>query len=288
MLVVAHLAPLARAADGDAAQRQAIHKTAEAFVAAFEKGDARAVASFWTPDGDYTDLAGRSLRGRDAILASYTETFANGPRLRLRIEVASLKFPTPQTAVEDGTTSVIGPDGTVLARANYTNVLVEKDGRWLLSSVRESPYTPPSKREDLRPLDWALGVWEHDVDEGPVGVIGFERTPDGNFIQSFRAVRVNGRLLENGTQTIGWDAAAKQIRSWNFESDGGFGESTWSNSGDTWTITTESVLSSGSTMESTNIVRRIDDDNITVQTVDQKLDGKAIPNGPVMKMKRVN
>ncbi len=287
-VVISVVAPLSRAADGDDAKRRAIHKTAEAFVAAFEKGDARAIAAFWAPDADYTDLSGRTYRGREAILKTYTDGFASGPKVRLRIEVASLKFPTPQTAVEDGTTSVIGPDGTVVARANYTNVLVEKDGKWLLSSVRESPYTPPSNRDRLMPLDWAIGVWEHDTDKGPVGVIGFDWAADGNFIESFRAVRVNGVVLENGRQTIGWDAAAKQIRSWNFESDGGFGESVWTSNGDTWTITTKSVLSSGSVMESTNIVRRVDDNTITVQTIDQKLDDKPFPNSPVMTMKRAN
>ena len=29
------------------------------------------------------------------------------------------------------------------------------------------------------------------------------------------------------TQRIGWDPAAKQIRSWEFDSEGGFGEGTW-------------------------------------------------------------
>jgi len=32
-----------------------ITKTAEAFVEAFHKGDAKAVAAFWTPDGDFVD-----------------------------------------------------------------------------------------------------------------------------------------------------------------------------------------------------------------------------------------
>lgn len=31
-----------------------------------------------------------------------------------------------------------------------------------------------------------------------------------------------------GTQVIGWDPAAGTIRSWMFDSDGGFGEGTWS------------------------------------------------------------
>ena len=53
------------AADPDP-QEAAIQKTAEVFVEAFHKGDAKAVAAFWTPDGDYVDLDGRALKGRQA------------------------------------------------------------------------------------------------------------------------------------------------------------------------------------------------------------------------------
>jgi uncharacterized protein (TIGR02246 family) len=282
------LSPVAGAAQGDAERRQAVHKTAEAFVAAYAKGDAKAIASFWLPDADYKDLTGRTISGRAAIQQAFAEAFAQSSNMQLRIEVASLKFPTPQTAVEHGTTSILGPDGRVLSRADYTNLLVEQDGKWLLASVRESPYAPPSNYENLRPLEWAIGVWEHDVEEGPVAAVSFDWTPDNNFIVSFQTMIVDGEPLSNGTQTIGWDPSTKQIRSWRFESDGGFGESAWANDGQTWTIKTKSVLRSGGKMESTNIVKLVDADHITVQTVDQKLDGKPLPNGPVIKMKRVN
>lgn len=277
----------ARAAEGDAARQASVQKTAEAFIAAYEQGDAKAVAACWLPGGDYIDLTGRNFNGRAEIEDMFAETFAQGPRMKIRIDVASLRFPTPDTAIEHGTTSMIDPTGSVVSRADYTNTLVQKDGKWLLASVRESPYSPPSNYEHLRALEWAIGVWEHDVTEGHIAGIVFDWTPDNNFITSARYVRVNDEELANGSQTIGWDAAAKQIRSWSFEADGGFGESTWSNAGQKWMIKTTSVLRSGSTLTSTNIVTREDADHITVQTVDQKLDGKPLPDSAVMKMKRV-
>ena len=48
--------PGSAAAPGDnASDEAAIKKSAEAFIAAFDKGDAKAVAAFWTTDGDYVD-----------------------------------------------------------------------------------------------------------------------------------------------------------------------------------------------------------------------------------------
>ena len=93
----------ARAAESNPQEEAAITKTAEAFVEAFQKGDAKAVAAFWAPDGDYVDATGRVLQGRPAIEKDFENLFAENKGLKLRIEVASLKFPTPDTAVEDGT-----------------------------------------------------------------------------------------------------------------------------------------------------------------------------------------
>jgi len=80
----------------------------------------------------------------------------------LRIEVASLKFPTPDHAVEDGTTGVLAPDGSVPSRARYTNFFTKKDGQWLLASVREAAYVTPSNYENLRDLEWVIGEWVDD------------------------------------------------------------------------------------------------------------------------------
>lgn len=265
----------------------AIAKMAGDFVEAFQRGDAQALAGFWTPDGDLVDLEGRVLSGRDAIAADYAELFRENKNLGLRIEVLSLRFPTADTAVEDGVTSVIGPVGSLPVRTRYTNTLVKRDGRWFLSSVREAPYVPPSHFEHLRGLDWMIGAWA-EPGEGPSGAqVLFEWTADRNFIVASRAVRVGNALLDSGTERIGWDPAAKLIRSWSFEPDGGFGQGTWTRSGDTWTTRSSSVLSSGSLMTSTSIVTHVDPDTVTWQSKDRQVDGKPLPDSPVVTMKRL-
>src|SRR5882724_3863136 len=89
-----------------------VTKTAGAFVEAFHKGDAKAVAAFWTPDGDFVDVDGRVFKGRKAIEDSFTEFFADNKGLKLRMDVVSIKFPTPDMAVEDGTTTLMASDGS--------------------------------------------------------------------------------------------------------------------------------------------------------------------------------
>jgi uncharacterized protein (TIGR02246 family) len=275
----------ARAAESDP-QEAAITKTAEAFVDAFQRGDAKAIASFWTPDGDYVDPSGRVLSGRPAIEKDFADLFAENKGLKLRIEVASLKFPTPDTAVEDGITAVLAPDGTAPSRARYSNFLVKKDGQWLLASVREANYVAPSNYQNLRELEWVIGEW---VDESPgseLARVSFAWAPDQNFIVSTRTVETKEGVLDRGTQWIGWDPVSKQIRSWNFEADGGFGEGAWSKDGDKWIIKTTSVLADGSKVIATNVVSPLTADSISLQSKDQTVDGKALPDTNETKMKR--
>jgi hypothetical protein len=43
----------------------------------------------------------------------------------------------------------MAPDGSAPNRSRYNNVLIKKDGKWLLASVRESAYTDPSNHQFL-------------------------------------------------------------------------------------------------------------------------------------------
>ncbi|MCX6874461.1 MAG: SgcJ/EcaC family oxidoreductase [Verrucomicrobia bacterium] len=274
------------------ARQAAIHQTAEAFVAAFHKGDAKALAAFWTPDGDYIDETGRTIKGREAIEQTYAELFAANKGMTLRIEVADLKFPTPDTAIEDGTSVVMAPDGSAPSRARYTNVFVKSDGKWLLASVRESADPGPSNYEFLRGLEWAIGEW---IDETPaagtpageVGHVSFTWAPGQNFIISTRTADFKDHCLLQSTQWVGWDAAAKQIRSWSFLADGGFSQSTWTRDGDKWIIKSESVIADGAKVVSTNIVTPVDAGTFTWQAKEQSVNGQALPDSKPVTMKRV-
>jgi uncharacterized protein (TIGR02246 family) len=267
--------------------RAEIMRQAQAYVEAFQKADAKALAEFWTLDGDYVNLEGHEFKGRKAIAEDFARVFAESKNMSLRIEVLSLRFPTPDTAIEDGVTSVMAPDAAVPSRARYTNFLVKVNGQWLLSSVRETEYMPPNNYEYLRPLEWAIGEWVQDTKEAHVARVAFDWSPDRNFILGVRAVGVKDLLMDNGSQRIGWDPAAKQIRSWSFEADGGFGEAAWKQEGDNkWVVTMSSVLRSGSLMISTTTITRADPDTLTWQITDQKLDGKPLPDSAVITMKR--
>ena len=278
-----------RAAEPDAQQIAAITDSAKAFVEAFHKGDAKAVAAFWTPDGDYVDEHGRMMKGRKAIEDTFAELFAENKGLKLRIDVASIRFPAPDLAIEDGTSAVFSPDGDAPSRARYSNVLIKKDGQWLLSSVREAAYTDPTNHEFLHGLDWVIGEWvdESSDGQGPLGHITFEWAPGDNFIVATRTADYKDASLDNGKQMIGWDPVSKQIRSWSFEADGGFGESVWTKDGAKWVVKTKATAADGSAITATNIITPVDAKTVSWQSKERTAGGKRLPDTKEIKMKRV-
>jgi uncharacterized protein (TIGR02246 family) len=268
------------------ADKAAIAKSAEAFIEAFHKGDAKALAAFWAADGDYTDQSGHHMKGREAIEKAFEKFFADNKGLKVRIESDSLRFVTPDVAVEDGTTFVIPADGAPPSRARYTIVHVKKDGKWLLGSVRDAAYTPPGNYEHLRGLEWAVGSWS--AEDGPEAEHLTLAWADGqNFLVGTFAATVKGVSVGKATQWIGWDPQAKRVRSWSFDAAGGFGEGAWSRDGDKWVIKTKSVLQDGKNATATFVLGRGEGDTLTLQAKDRTVDGKPVPDGKEFRLKRV-
>jgi len=277
----------ADAANQPTGDKDAISSNAKAFVAAFEQGNAKAIAAFWTEDGDYMDLTGRLLQGRAAIENAFQDFFTENKGTKLRIDVISVRFVTPDTAIEDGITSLTFADGSPPNQARYTNVHIKKNGQWFLQSVREASYTPPGNYEQLRALEWAVGEWV-DQGNGPeIDHVRFEWSEDGNFLVSTQDVTMKQTLVSRATEWIAWDSAARQVLSWSFVTDGSFGENLWSNEGGQWIIKTNATLPNGKKLTATNIITREGPDTITWQSKDRTLDGKALPDVEKITMKRV-
>jgi uncharacterized protein (TIGR02246 family) len=278
---------LATQADGNAKDKAAIKKQAEAFVEAFHKGDAKAVAAFWVPDGDYIDQTGLELKGRAAIEKAFTELFAENKGMKVRIEGMSLRFVTPDVAIEDGISEVYPPGGGPPSKGHYTNIHVKKEGQWLLCSVREAPFVPPSNFRHLRGLAWTIGEWAGEAEDGWVERIAVDWADNQNFITATFSTTTKNATVGSATQRIGWDPEAKRIRSWVFDGTGGFGEGAWARDGKKWVAKTTHVLHDGRKMAATYILTPVDPDTLTLQAKDRSEDGKKLPDTKEIKLKRV-
>ena len=271
---------------GNAQDKEAIAKCAEAFVNAFHKGDAKALAAFWTPNAEFVDQTGKHIKGRKALEKAFTTLFAENKDLKVRIDSHSLEFVTPDVAIEEGTTEVFASDGRPPTKANYTMVHVKKDGEWLIARLRNTAYQPPSNYQHLRGLEWAIGDWAGKTDTGATEHLSVSWAEGQNFIVAKFSTSARDVAVGSAKQLIGWDPVAKKMRSWIFDATGGFGEGAWSGGGKKWTVKVTNTLQDGKKAAATITLASVDPDTISVQAKDRSVDDINLPDTKVVKLKR--
>jgi uncharacterized protein (TIGR02246 family) len=129
----------------DPGDEKALQEQNEAFVAAFNRGDIKAVAEAYAPDADFLSAQGQRVKGRNAVEKYFAKGFAESKGLKLQHSDSSIRFLKPDVAIADGTWEITGrPEGNP-ARGHYTAILMKRDGQWLI--VYDRPMVPvqPSK-----------------------------------------------------------------------------------------------------------------------------------------------
>lgn len=259
--------------DSDAA---AIRDLGTEYVAAFNKRDAKALAGFWSPDAVYTNrLTGDQVTGRDAIGKQFEQLFASSDEVKLEVSIDSIDFLTPNVAIEKGVATFVSDSPEEIP---YAAVYIKRDGAWLLDRVTDDPQPKvTSHYEHLQPLAWMIGSW---VDEGDGVSIQAECswTKNQNFITRSFSASIPGQADLSGMQIIGWDAVDKQIRSWTFDSDGGFAEAKWTKNGNDWYVIKKGRTADGRTVSAVNVMTYVDDDTFQLKTVQRTVDGQLLPN----------
>jgi len=249
------------------------------YVNAFNAHDAAALANLWSPEAVYRNrISGETVTGRDAIAAQYSALFSANEKLQVKVDVASIQFISPNAAVEHGTATFIAP-GSEGDSVDYTAIFIRRDGKWLLDNVTDQapPVAEPSHYEHLKELEWMIGSWVDD-DENARIVTDCNWTRNNNFISRSFTFEIEDVIHMAGIQILGWDAAAKQIRSWTFDSDGGFSEDAWNQKDNVWFIRKKGVTSDGRKVTAVNILKYVDDNTFTIQSVQRAVDGELLPN----------
>jgi hypothetical protein len=198
--------------------------------------------------------------------------FKAEPKLRLSVANHALRPIDENVAIEDATATVVSPD-TPPEQAGYTAVHLKKDGQWYRASVREVVLAPqPTPSEALKNLAWMIGDWKGDDSQTPLRM-RCQWIGGGHFLS--RSFALGG--LE-GTQIIGWDPSLAQIRSWTFDSEGGFSEGVWNRQDDNWVLKATAVLPDGTTGSEQRIVTPDGENRFTWRSVGRQVDGQLLPN----------
>jgi uncharacterized protein (TIGR02246 family) len=262
-----------------------IHAASREFVAAFDRSDAKAVAALWTEDGDYTDENGQVFTGRAAIEKEYGAFFDAHPGVKLKLTIDSLKQLSADTAIEDGRAALHPAPAGAPATSKYMAVHIKVDGKWLMSTVRDTRVETPSSYNTVADLEWLIGTWtaeEHGAKTESV----CQWVANKSFVERKYTVTHLDGTTTSGVQLIGFHPQMGRVQSWNFSSDGGHAIGVWTPRESGWSAEIHGVSDDGTSTLSTNLLTRLDDNAYVWQSVQRSAGDVSLPDTDEIVLKR--
>jgi uncharacterized protein (TIGR02246 family) len=256
---------------------QAIHELVEAFTKAFNAGDAAAAAATFTNEAMIVCEDGERIFGRAAIRDQFAASFQDHKGSTIAIQTNSLRFLGTETALEEGRSTITpAKDAGAPEISGFTAIYVKEDGHWLQAAVRDEPAAKVTPHDRLKELEWLVGEWVNESQDAVV-YTSCNWAQSGNFLVREFTVKMQGKPVLSGSQTIGWDPGRRQFKSWVFDSEGGFVEAYWTRNGNQWVAKAEGVKQDGEHASATNIVTRLGKDRLSWQSVNRTVGGAAVP-----------
>jgi len=263
------------------ADRAAIIQSGRDFTTSFEKGDAKGVAALWTEHGEYESDDGTILRGRTAIEAAFAAHFKSLPAEKMEIKVENIRFPSRDTAIEEGLTCTTA-GGMLPDSACYRVVHVREDGKWRIALCREWA----AAQNRLADLDCLIGTWRGQAKDQEM-TISFAREKERPYIVGEFSATTGGKTVALGAMKIGLDPRSGQFMSWHFDPDGGYGHGMWLRVGKHWAVDSRGVQGDGAETAAVNILTRFGADELGWGSIDRMVGGRAQPDSPPIRLKRV-
>lgn len=218
----------------DSPEAAGARKVADAYLAALNRGDASAAADCWTADGEYVnETTGLTVTGRDAIGKALGDLISPDARIEAETVSHELRLVAPGVVCERGR-SRFAPENGPVEHARFIALYVLRDGRWKIHRVWQTELPITSNYDRLASLSWMIGEWDGDKEGGRETKNVCRWSRNRNFITRTYKVLEKGKVLVTGTEIIGWDPAEKRVRSWAFDSTGGFAEGVWRFEGAKW------------------------------------------------------
>lgn len=137
------------------------------------------------------------------------------------------------------------------------------------------------QNDQLKELAYFVGTWT-DTDENDKVISTFRWDTNKTFLLHHFISQTSEKFAFEGHQIIGWDPVKKKIRSWVFDSDGGFGESYWEKQDDnSWYASMLFTLPDGKRGSATQIYAKINDKSYSFSSTNRDVDGQMLPDiGP--------
>jgi|LakMenEpi03Aug12_release.lakeMendotaPanAssembly.Ray.scaffolds.fasta_scaffold01460_8 uncharacterized protein (TIGR02246 family) len=239
------------------------------FTAAFNGAKVDELIGLFSPKAEFVDEEGTIYQGTEEIKALFAAFFEKFPGAQLTMEADSVRPLGDKLIIEEGVRQIAIPNTDNDATLRYIAVHVKDGDAWKLAMVREFANDPaPTPYDYLMPLSMLEGDW---VDENPAGVtrVSYRWNEEKTFLLGEYVVQIGDRPAMKSSQRLGWDPVQLKIRSWTFDSDGGFSEGTWTATDEGWIVKSTATLPNGQTGSATLTISVKDDDQISVKSFDR-------------------
>jgi uncharacterized protein (TIGR02246 family) len=265
------------------ADEAAIRAAIKEYGVALAKGDLDGVLAFWADDADFVDDAGNITRGKAALTAKFKESLPHMKGSTYSGKIHSVKFLRPEICMVDGTLDRTTKEG-VKESGRYAVVWTKTGDKWLISNAHDLPLEindlPSLAAAQLNGLEWLVGDWVDDTEKIDVALHVHWATNKAFLLMDYKVKREGAEPMEV-TVRVGWDGAQGRIRSWMFDSQGGFGEAFWTKDGKKWLVGMVGVLPDGGTGGSTNIYEFVDANTFIWRATDRDVDGQPLADAEV-------
>jgi uncharacterized protein (TIGR02246 family) len=276
-------AALAQNANPASNDEATIRKEAAEYADAYSKGSFDAAGKHWAADAEYVNDEGKVTKGRDAIVGLFKKGRVATKGYSFKVDVQSVRIIKPDVALEDGTVTFGAPDGTA-DKTRFSAVLVKADGKWQMTrvhdigAVAETEDSSPYAR--LKQLEWLVGKWQDEDKQASIQMTCRWGLGKSFLIQEYSIKQPNKDPIEIA-QRIGWDPVNNQIRSWIFDSRGGFSEGTWQRDGNKWDVAVTGVLPDARTASARQVWSFVDDNHFKWQALDRAIDSQPLADSLV-------
>jgi uncharacterized protein (TIGR02246 family) len=273
-------AVVSKSQDDRPEDRESIKATVKVLTAAYDAGDAAAIAALLTEGAELQAEDAPPIQGRKAIQEALKQQFEKKQKQKIIVEPESLRFISRDTAVEVGQLRTSQQQQAWVTK-RYTLMFVREEGKWLIGTLSEST----SEQAPLRDLDWLIGSWQAKRDD-----LSIENTYEwvGNkaFIRGHIVTRQKDRTI-TAMQVIGLDPKTGTLRIWIFESNGIFAQGNCHRDENAWIFETAGESPEGMPVSAKNILLHVNQNTMTWQPVQLRMGNEQIADLPPIKVTRV-
>jgi len=124
-------------------ESQAIYFEINAFVDAWNNGDAKVAALFFTENGWRVDVSGDTQQGQSELETAYDRLLHETmPGAKVALERGNIRMLTPEFAIWQGGLEITPPNGGLVLKGYIVQVMQKVAGRWLVLEAHPKFYPP--------------------------------------------------------------------------------------------------------------------------------------------------